>query len=75
MKLKQLAVAAAIALTALTTLSVAPANATPRILLVLAKLESRATSREDGFVSHRFLRELEDIDTCPSCATVVTEDR
>ena len=70
MKLANIALTSAIALSMLGTLAIAAprAQATPRILLVLAKLEARGSSSEDG-IPRPELREVRSLDTCPSRAT------
>ena len=70
MKLANIALTSAIALSMLGTLAIAAprAQATPRILLVLAKLDARGSSSEDG-IPHPELREVRELDTCPSRAT------
>ena len=70
MKLTNRVLKLAIALSMFGTLSIAAprAEATPRILLVLAKLEARGTSSENG-VPRPELREVKALDTCPSRAT------
>ena len=70
MKLAKIALASALALSTLGSLAiVAPrAEATPRILLVLAKLESRGTSSENGAVRPE-VQEVKELDTCPASAT------
>ncbi|MEM9569172.1 MAG: hypothetical protein AAF974_12790, partial [Cyanobacteria bacterium P01_E01_bin.34] len=44
------------------------AEATPRILLVLAKLDARGASSENG-IPRPELREVQQLDTCPNRAT------
>ena len=70
MKFTKIALASAIALSTLGTLAIAVprAEATPRILLVLAKLESRGTSSENGALRPE-AQEFKELDTCPSRAT------
>ncbi|MGK7910522.1 MAG: hypothetical protein AB4050_03425 [Synechococcus sp.] len=70
MRLPKIALLSAIALSMFGTLAItAPrVEATPRILLVLAKLDARGSSSESG-IPRPELREVQQLDTCPSRAT------
>ncbi|MGK7906207.1 MAG: hypothetical protein AB4040_03140 [Synechococcus sp.] len=70
MKLKKIALAATLLLSTVGTLTVDAhrVEATPRILLVLAKLEARGTSSENGAVRPEVDEALK-LDTCPNRAT------
>lgn len=74
MRLTKLALLSAIALSMFGTLTIAAprAEATPRILLVLAKLDARGTSSENG-IPRPELREVRELDTCPRRATFCGE--
>ncbi|MEL7084801.1 MAG: hypothetical protein AAGM36_09935 [Cyanobacteria bacterium J06597_1] len=70
MKLTKVALLSAVALLTVGSFAItAPrAEATPRILLVLAKLDARGSSSENG-IPRPELREVQELDTCPSRAT------
>lgn len=70
MKLTKVVLASALALSTLGSLTIAAprAEATPRILLVLAKLDARGSSSENG-IDRPEARELAELDTCPDSAT------